>query len=155
MFCSSKRTVLPSAAMPLGKDQLSHVRLRSPFSPAEKPTISRREEFTEQSTRPSRAMSRRNPPGRFQICRVLPDSEVAEMLWRPLDQTSAPRGDYASQELAYGPVNRTLPSVSTTFTLPLLSPRNGWSMKATSRPSGETRRSLVQPGASYNTFPIG
>ena len=100
-------------------------------------------------------MSRRNPPGELQTGRLFPESEVAEMLPRPLDQTSSPRGDQASPAMANGPFNRTLPLASTTFTLPLLSPRSGWSMKATSFPSGETRTSLVQPGASYSTFPIG
>src|ERR1700693_5069613 len=138
MFCSSKRTVLPSEEMPLGNDQLSQVRFRSPLSPAEKPTISRREELTKHSTRPSRAMSWRNPPGEFQTSRLFPESEVAQMP-RPLDQISSPRGDQASPEMANGPFNRTFPDASMTFTLPLLSPRNGWSMKATSFPSGETR----------------
>ena len=155
MFCSSKRTVLPSAEMPLGNDQLSHVRLRSTRSAAEKPTISRREEFTAQRTRPSAATSRRKPEGTFQSARVLPESEVAEMLSRPLDQTSSPRGDQARPVMANGPSSFTLPLVSTTFTLPTLSPRNGWSMKATRRPSGEMRTSLIQPGALYSTFPIG
>src|SRR5438552_8920425 len=155
MFCSSKRTVLPSAEMSLGNDQLSQVRFRSPFSPADKPTISRREEVTEQSMRPSRAMSWRNAPGELQTGRLFPEREVAQMTPRPLDQTSSPRGDQASPAMANGPVSRTLPLVSTTFTLPLLSPGIGWSMNATSRPSGETRRLLAQPGASYSTFPTG
>src|SRR5712692_1251164 len=102
MFCSSKRTVSPSEEMPLGNDQLSQVRLRSTPSAAEKPTISRREEFTAQRTRPSAATSRRNPAGTFQTARVLPESEVAEMRSRPLDQTSSPRGDQASPLMANG-----------------------------------------------------
>src|SRR6185503_18280177 len=105
MFCSSKRRVLPSVEMPFGNDQLSQVRLRSTLSAAEKPTISRREEFTAQRTRPSRATSRRNPAGMFQTVRVLPESEVAEMLSVPLDQTSSPCGDQASPVMANGPVN--------------------------------------------------
>src|ERR1700694_3588555 len=108
MFCSSKRTVLPSEAMSLGNDQLSQVRSRSPLSPAEKPTISRREEFTEQSTRPSRAMSWMYPPGEFQTSRLFPESEVAQIP-RPLAQTSSPRGDQASPRIANGPLSRTLP----------------------------------------------
>src|SRR5207237_9645827 len=116
MFCSSKRTVFPSEEMPLGNDQLSQVRLRSTRSAAETPTISRREDFTAQRTRPSRATSRRNPAGTFQRGRVLPESEVAEMLWRPLDQTSSPRGDQASPEVANGPGHRSLPVVSTACT---------------------------------------
>src|SRR4029453_9218061 len=141
--------------MPLGNDQLSHVRFRSTRSDAEKPTISRREDFMPTRTRPSRAASRRNPAGTFQSARLLPESEVAEMLSRPLDQTSSPRGDQATPEMANGPVIRTLPSVSTTFTFPLLSPPSGWWMNETSRPAGETRTSLSQPGASYKVFPIG
>src|SRR5512138_794512 len=86
MFCSSKRTVRPSAERPLGKDQLSHVRLRSTLSAAEKPTISRREEFTAKRTRPSRATSRRNPAGTLQTVRVLPQSVVDEC-----DQTTIGR----------------------------------------------------------------
>src|SRR5512138_695496 len=155
MFCSSKRTVRPSAERPLGKDQLSHVRLRSTLSAAEKPTISRREEFTAKRTRPSRATSRRNPAGTLQTVRVLPERAVAEMLSGPLDQTSSPRGDHATPEIANGPVIRSFPSASTTFTLPLLSPRNAWSMNATRRPSGETRTLLTHPDAVYSTFPIG
>src|SRR5437868_14917897 len=108
MFCSSKRTVLPSALMSVGNDQLSQVRLRSVLSPTDTPTISRREELIIQSTRPSRPMSCRNPPGEFQTSRLLPESEVAQTP-RPLDQTSSPRGDQAIPRIANGPVNRTLP----------------------------------------------
>ena len=107
------------------------------------------------SARPSRAMSCTNAPGAFQTCRVLPESEVASMPSRPLDQTSSPRGDQASPRIANGPSSFTAPFASITFTLPLLSPRSGWSMKATRPPSGETRRSLTHPGASYSTFPMG
>src|SRR6476619_656164 len=124
MFCSSKRRVLPSAEMPLGNDQLSQVRFRSTLSAAENPTISRREDFMPTRMRQSRAASRRQPAGMFQTDRVFPESEVAEMLSRPVDQTSSPRGDHASPEMANGPVIRTFPSVSTTLTVPLLSPRN-------------------------------
>src|SRR5450759_6006793 len=101
MCIRDRRTVLPSEAMSLGNDQLSHVRFRSPLSLAEKPTISRREEFTSRSARPSRAMSWRNAPGEFQMSRRFPETEVAQMQ-RPLDQISSPRGDQASPRIANG-----------------------------------------------------
>src|SRR6476660_3486214 len=115
MFCSSKRTVLPSRVISCGNDQLSHVRFRSVLSLAEEPTISRREESTAQSTRPSRAMSRTNPPGAFQTSRLFPESEVAQIPC-PLDQISSPCGDQARLRFVHGPVTSTLPLASMTLT---------------------------------------
>ena len=63
MFCSSRRTVLPSEVMSIGKDQLSQVRLRSSLPPAEKPTISRRDELIAEQHAPVPADVRDEIPG--------------------------------------------------------------------------------------------